>query len=80
MLSILGTTAATADIRNDLINNCMRGKGLAEEQNSTLGNNFQHIHSPHSVASPFLNWMTPSQFPPGLWTMGVQAHRTADMN
>ena len=39
MLSILGTTAA-ADIRNDLINNCMRGKGLAEEQNSTLGNNF----------------------------------------
>ena len=40
MLSILGTTAAAADIRNDLINNCTRGKGLAEEQNSTLGNNF----------------------------------------
>lgn len=47
MLSILGTTAAAADIRNDLINR-MRGKGLAEEQNSTLGNNFQHLHSPHS--------------------------------
>ena len=48
MLSILGTTAAAADIRNNLINNCMRVKGVAEEQNSTLGNNFQHLHSPHS--------------------------------
>lgn len=35
MLSILGTAAA-ANIRDNLINNHMRGKGLAEEQNSTL--------------------------------------------
>lgn len=57
----------------------MRGKGLAEEQNSTL-EIISNISILTLVASPLLNWMKPSQFPPGLWTTGVQAHRTADMN
>lgn len=47
MLSKLGTTT-TANIQDDLRNNHMRGKGLAEKQNSTFRNNFQNLNSPHS--------------------------------